>query len=72
MKVEYLGATLVPSMVDEKVVNMKVSYPKCGMKRIYGLIPTGITFLGWVLNNYTCATTLPLNGMGSIFVVCLL
>ena len=57
--------------VMRKFGNMKVSCPKCGMKGSVVLIPTGIALLGWVLNNYTYATTLPLNGMGSMFVVCL-
>ena len=72
MKDGYLGDTFDPSMVDEKVFKMKLSCPKCGMKGSVVLIPTGIALLGWVLNNYTCATTLPLFGLGSMFVVCLL
>ena len=59
-------------MVDDKIVEMKLSCPKCGMKGYVVLIPTGIALLGWVLNNYTFATTLLDYGLESMFVVCLL
>ena len=59
-------------MVGEEVVKVKISCPKCGMKGSVVLIPTGIALLGWVLNNYTCASTLLDYGLESKFVVCLL
>ena len=72
LKDGYLGDTFVPSMFDEKVVKMKVSCPQMWYERICGFDLTGIALLGWVLNNYTCATTLLDYGLESMSVVCLL
>ena len=72
MKVGYLGDTFVPSMVDEKVGNMNVGLSQMWYERICGFDSNGHRTSRFGTKHYTCATTLPLYGLGSMFVVCLL